>query len=97
MEEDVLDAILERLHQKVYIENSVIMRPKYPVDQMLFILRGKLTSIGDDSSKEQLGEGNFCGEELLIWSLEQAAIQPGRYHYLSLLFASESLFIFLLQ
>lgn len=77
MEEDVLDAILERLHQKVYIENSVIMRPKYPVDQMLFILRGKLTSIGDDCSKEQLGEGNFCGEELLIWSLEQAAIQPG--------------------
>eukprot|EP00250_Pteridium_aquilinum_P026681 c33415_g1_i1 orf=551-2575(+) len=77
MEIDVLDAILERLHQKVYIQNSVIMRPRYPMDQMLFILRGNLISIGDDGSIDKLDGGSFCGEELLLWSLKQAAIQPG--------------------
>ncbi|KAI5060366.1 hypothetical protein GOP47_0024786 [Adiantum capillus-veneris] len=76
MEDDVLDAILERLQQKVYIERSVIMRPHYPVEQMLFILRGNLVSIGDDGSTNKLDGGSFCGEELLIHSLKRAAIQP---------------------
>lgn len=75
MEEDVLDAILERLHRKVYIEKSIIMRPGYPVERMLFIIRGNLISIGDDGSTNKLDGGSFCGEELLIQSLQQAAIQ----------------------
>lgn len=77
MQDIVLDAICERLHQKFYIENSIILRARYPVDRMLFILRGNLMSIGDDGSEVKLCGGDFCGEELLTWSLEHAAIQPG--------------------
>ena len=80
MEADVLDAIGERLHQKIYIEKSVIMQPHYIVERMLFILRGRLLSIGVDGSKIELKEGNFCGEELFI-SLLKHPIKPGIIFY----------------
>ena len=70
MEKDVLDAILERLHQKVYIKNSVIIQPHYTVDRMLFIVRGELVSVNDDGSKDELTGGSFCGEELFIFCLK---------------------------
>eukprot|EP01018_Ginkgo_biloba_P039636 Gb_35449 [translate_table: standard] len=75
MEDIVLDAICERLHQRFYIKDSIILRMNYPVDRMLFILRGKLESIGDDEFIVRLDQGEFCGEELLTWCIEHAALQ----------------------
>jgi len=75
MEDIVVDAISERLHQRFYIKDSVILRTNYPVGRMLFILRGKLESIGDDGFRAIINEGKFCGDELLTWCIENAAVQ----------------------
>lgn len=75
MEDIVLDAICERVSERFYIKGSIILRTNYPVGRMLFILRGKLESIGDDGFRAIINEGEFCGEELLTWCIENAALQ----------------------
>jgi len=75
MEDIVLDAICERVSQRFYIKDSIISRTNYPVGRMLFILRGKLESIGDDGFRAIINQGEFCGEELLTWCIENAAMQ----------------------
>ncbi|WJX67001.1 hypothetical protein P8452_51502 [Trifolium repens] len=40
---------------------------------MVFIVRGKLESIGEDGIPVPLSEGDACGEELLRWYLEQSS------------------------
>lgn len=74
LEDHVLDAICERLYQKLYIDRSEIFREKKPVERMLFIVRGKLESIGDDGSVMPLKEGDFCGEELLSWYIDRTGV-----------------------
>ncbi|KAJ6340453.1 hypothetical protein OIU77_008250 [Salix suchowensis] len=41
---------------------------------MVFIVRGKLESIGLDGTMVALSEGNVCGEELLTWFLEHSSV-----------------------
>lgn len=43
------------------------------VQKMVFIVRGKLESIGKDGIRVLLSEGDASGEELLIWYLEQSS------------------------
>ncbi|KAJ7567687.1 hypothetical protein O6H91_01G002200 [Diphasiastrum complanatum] len=76
MDEEVLDAILERFRQKLYIEGSEIFIRGGLVDRMIFIFRGNLESTGADGSTSPLCGGDFCGEELLVWCLEQTAMKP---------------------
>jgi cyclic nucleotide gated channel len=66
LEDHVLDAICERLKQKLYIEGSEVVRLKKPVERMLFIVRGKLESSGEDGETALLQEGDFCGEDFTI-------------------------------
>lgn len=76
MDERLLDAICERLKPSLYTESTYIVREGDPVDEMLFIIRGRLESVTTDGgrsgffNKSLLKEGDFCGEELLTWALD---------------------------
>ncbi|CAJ1952239.1 unnamed protein product [Sphenostylis stenocarpa] len=74
MDEPILDAICERLKQKTYIKGSKILSQGGLVEKMVFVVRGKLESFGDDGNIVQLSEGDACGEELLTWYLEHSSV-----------------------
>ncbi|CAL9123855.1 unnamed protein product [Musa acuminata var. zebrina] len=74
MDEPILDAVCEKLRQKVYIGGSAILYEGGTVEKMVFIVRGKLESIGADGNVAPLSEGDVCGEELLTWYLEHSSI-----------------------
>ncbi|XP_065848759.1 probable cyclic nucleotide-gated ion channel 5 isoform X2 [Euphorbia lathyris] len=76
MDERLLDAICERLKPCLFTDNTYIVREGDPVDEMLFIIRGRLESVTTDGGRSGffnrsfLKEGDFCGEELLTWALD---------------------------
>ncbi|KAJ3674523.1 hypothetical protein LUZ60_005139 [Juncus effusus] len=76
MDERLLDAICERLKPSLCTENTYLVREGDPVDEMLFIIRGRLESITTDGGRSGffnrgiLKGGDFCGEELLTWALD---------------------------
>ncbi|KAK2412753.1 cyclic nucleotide-gated channel [Trifolium repens] len=76
MDERLLDAICERLKPCLVTENTYIVREGDPVDEMLFIIRGRLESVTTDGGRSGffnrgfLKEADFCGEELLTWALD---------------------------
>ncbi|KAL7158256.1 hypothetical protein ABFS83_02G130200 [Erythranthe nasuta] len=76
MDDRLLDAICERLKPSLYTESTYILREGDPVDEMLFIIRGRLESVTTDGGRSgffnrgYLKEGDFCGEELLTWALD---------------------------
>ncbi|KAI3771878.1 hypothetical protein L6452_03049 [Arctium lappa] len=76
MDERLLDAICERLKPCLYTDSSYIVREGDPVDEMLFIIRGRLESVTTNGgrsgffNRSLLKEGDFCGEELLTWALD---------------------------
>ncbi|KAL6000980.1 hypothetical protein ACLOJK_006707 [Asimina triloba] len=74
MEAPVLDAIGERLRQHLYIGGSKIFYQGGPIDKMVFIVRGKMESIGEDGNSTPLSEGDVCGEELLTWCLDHPSL-----------------------
>ncbi|CAH2041058.1 unnamed protein product [Thlaspi arvense] len=75
-DEMLLDAICERLKPSLYTENTFVLLEGDPVDEMLFIIRGRLESITTDGGRSGffnrgiLKENDFCGEELLTWALD---------------------------
>ncbi|XP_038987401.1 probable cyclic nucleotide-gated ion channel 20, chloroplastic [Phoenix dactylifera] len=74
MDEPLFDAVCEKLRQKLYIRGSDILYVGSPVEKMVFIVRGKLESIGADGNVAPLSEGDVCGEELLTWYLEHSSV-----------------------
>lgn len=76
MDEQLLDAMCDRLKPVLYTEESFIVREGDPVDEMIFIMRGKLLSVTTNGGRtgffnsEHLKAGDFCGEELLTWALD---------------------------
>ncbi|CAN0838369.1 Putative cyclic nucleotide-gated ion channel 9 [Linum grandiflorum] len=76
MDERLLDAICERLKPCLFTESTYMVREGDPVDEMLFIIRGRLESVTTDGGRSGffnrsfLKEGDFCGEELLTWALD---------------------------
>lgn len=44
---------------------------------MVFIVRGKIESIGEDKNIVPLSEGDVCGEDLLTWCLEHSSVNKG--------------------
>ncbi|XP_009631220.3 probable cyclic nucleotide-gated ion channel 20, chloroplastic [Nicotiana tomentosiformis] len=79
LDEPIIDAICERLRQKTYIAGSKVLYRGGLVDKMVFIIRGKMESIGEDGNVASLSEGDACGEELLAWCLEHSSINGGDY------------------
>lgn len=78
MDEPILDAIFKKLGQTLYIRGSDILYEGGPIEKMVFIVRGKLESIGADGNVAPLSEGDVCGEELLTWYLEHSSASKAR-------------------
>ncbi|KAL3653611.1 Cyclic nucleotide-gated ion channel 1 [Castilleja foliolosa] len=76
MDDQLLDAMCDRLKPVLYTEDSYIVREGDPVDEMLFIMRGKLLTVTTNGGRtgffnaDYLKAGDFCGEELLTWALD---------------------------
>ncbi|XP_047340852.1 cyclic nucleotide-gated ion channel 17-like [Impatiens glandulifera] len=75
MDDQLLDAICERLVSSLSTQGTYLVREGDPVTEMLFIIRGKLESSTTNGGRTgffntiSLGPGDFCGEELLSWAL----------------------------
>ncbi|KAH9806104.1 cyclic nucleotide-gated ion channel 17 [Citrus sinensis] len=75
MDDQLLDAICERLVSSLSTEGTYIVREGDPVTEMLFIIRGRLESSTTNGGRTgffnsiTLRPGDFCGEELLTWAL----------------------------
>ncbi|KAK7277165.1 hypothetical protein RIF29_18316 [Crotalaria pallida] len=75
MDDQLLDAICERLASSLSTAGTYIFREGDPVDEMLFIIRGQLESSTTNGGRSgffnsiTLRPGDFCGEELLTWAL----------------------------
>uniref|UniRef100_F6GSU1 Cyclic nucleotide-binding domain-containing protein n=1 Tax=Vitis vinifera TaxID=29760 RepID=F6GSU1_VITVI len=75
MDDQLLDAICERLVSSLSTQDAYIVREGDPVNEMLFIIRGQRessTANGGQSSffnSITLRPGDFCGKELLTWAL----------------------------
>lgn len=75
MDDQLLDAICERLVSSLNTKDTYIVREGDPVNEMLFIIRGQLESSTTDGGRLgffnciTLRPGDFCGEELLTWAL----------------------------
>lgn len=76
MDNQLLDAMCDRLKPVLYTEKSSIVREGDPVDEMLFIMRGKIATATTNGGRtgffnsSVLKAGDFCGEELLTWALD---------------------------
>ncbi|KAK7861416.1 putative cyclic nucleotide-gated ion channel 13 [Quercus suber] len=70
MDSQLFDALCDRLKQVLHTEKSCIILEGDPVDEMLFIMRGNLTTMtGKTGNAGDLKAGDFCGEELFAWAL----------------------------
>lgn len=75
MDDQLLNAICERLVSSLNTEDTYIVREGDPVSEMLFIIRGQLESSTTNGGRTgffnsiTLRPGDFCGEELLTWAL----------------------------
>lgn len=77
MDKRLLDAICDYLKPVLYIERSFIVQEGEPLDEMVFIIQGKVMiyskrdSEGADGSSGSgwLTKGDFYGEDLLDWAL----------------------------
>lgn len=75
MDDQLLDAICERLVSSLSTQGTYIVREGDPVTEMLFIIRGRLESSTTNGGRTgffnsiALRPGDFCGEELLAWAL----------------------------
>ncbi|XP_075644751.1 putative cyclic nucleotide-gated ion channel 10 [Castanea sativa] len=70
MDSQLFDALCDRLKPVLHTEKSCIILEGDPVDEMLFIMRGTLTSMTAEPGYAcNLKAGDFCGEELIAWAL----------------------------
>ncbi|KAK4257096.1 hypothetical protein QN277_006729 [Acacia crassicarpa] len=75
MDDQLLDAICERLVSSLNTKDTYLAREGDPVKEMLFIIRGQVESSTTDGGRSgffnsiTLRPGDFCGEELLTWAL----------------------------
>ncbi|KAL6997197.1 putative cyclic nucleotide-gated ion channel 16 [Sarracenia purpurea var. burkii] len=75
MDDQLLDAICERLVSSLSTKDTYVVREGDPVNEMLFIIRGMLESSTTNGGRTgffnsiTLKPGDFCGEELLTWAL----------------------------
>ncbi|XVF33181.1 hypothetical protein REPUB_Repub17cG0146500 [Reevesia pubescens] len=75
MDEQLLDAMCDRLKPALYTDKSYIVREGDPVEEMLFIIRGNLVSTTTNGGRTgffnaaNLKAGDFCGDDLLTWAL----------------------------
>ncbi|PKI40496.1 hypothetical protein CRG98_039132 [Punica granatum] len=79
MDDQLLDALCDRLKPVLYTEKSSVIREGDPVDEMLFIIRGNSLTMTTNGGRTgffnsyNLKAGDFCGEELLTWALDPSS------------------------
>ncbi|XP_028778316.1 LOW QUALITY PROTEIN: probable cyclic nucleotide-gated ion channel 16 [Neltuma alba] len=79
MDDQLLDAICERLVSSLNTKDTYLVREGDPVKEMIFIIRGQVESSTTDGGRSgffnsiTLRPGDFCGEELLTWALAPAS------------------------
>ncbi|KAL5730975.1 hypothetical protein ACHQM5_003746 [Ranunculus cassubicifolius] len=73
MDDQILDAICERLKQNLCIKGSKIFYSGGVIDKMHFIVWGKMISVDTNGNRSLLSEGDVCGEELLTCCLDHYA------------------------
>ncbi|CAN0890257.1 Probable cyclic nucleotide-gated ion channel 16 [Linum grandiflorum] len=79
MDDQLLDAICERLVSSLNTKDTYIVREGDPVNELLFIIRGQLESSTTNGGRIgfynsiNLRAGDFCGEELLTWAINPSA------------------------
>lgn len=72
----MLDAICEKLRPCLHDKGTCLNCEGDPVNEMLFIVRGRLESYTTNGGRTDffnsslIGPGDFCGEELLTWALD---------------------------
>ncbi|CAK9318197.1 unnamed protein product [Citrullus colocynthis] len=77
MDDKVLDAICDYLKPVLYIERNLIVQEGEPLDEIVFIIRGKVMIYSKKegegaagcSGSKWLTKGDFYGEDLLDWAL----------------------------
>ncbi|KAJ4712303.1 Cyclic nucleotide-gated channel [Melia azedarach] len=75
MDQQLLDAICERLYSSLNTKDTYLIREGDPVNEMFFIIRGQVESSTTNGGRTAffnsitLKTGDFCGEELLTWAL----------------------------
>ncbi|XP_015694209.1 cyclic nucleotide-gated ion channel 1-like isoform X2 [Oryza brachyantha] len=80
MDDQLLNALCDRLKPVLYTEGSCIILEEDPVNEMLFIMRGSLMSMTTNGGRtgffnsDVLKGGDFCGEELLTWALDPTSV-----------------------
>lgn len=93
LDEATLDALCDCVKPAFFIERAHIVREDYPIDEMLFVVQGKLWTYtsksragragasgsasfnnyrdnDNKSKKDHLEVGDFCGEELVAWVMD---------------------------
>lgn len=68
-------SILYRTYINSY-DFKQIIRKGQPVDQMIFVIGGRIESTNGIVKTGTLGPGDFTGEELLLWSLRRHFEDP---------------------
>ncbi|KAK6789904.1 hypothetical protein RDI58_013704 [Solanum bulbocastanum] len=76
MDEQLLDALSDRLKPALFTQKSFIMREGDPVEEMHFLMTGTLSSMTTNGGRTgffnsvHLKAGDFYGDELLTWALD---------------------------
>ncbi|XP_049366622.1 cyclic nucleotide-gated ion channel 1-like [Solanum verrucosum] len=76
MDEQLLDALSDRLKPALFTQKSFIMQEGDPVEEMHFLMRGTLSSMTTNGERTgffnsvHLKAGDFYGDELLTWALD---------------------------
>ncbi|KAL9409867.1 hypothetical protein AB3S75_048153 [Citrus x aurantiifolia] len=90
LDEATLDALCDCVKPAFFIERAHIVREDYPINEMLFVVQGKLWTYtsksragasgsasfnnyrdnDNKSKKDHLEVGDFCGEELVAWVMD---------------------------
>ncbi|KAH0670007.1 hypothetical protein KY289_024500 [Solanum tuberosum] len=76
MDDQLLDALCDRLKPALFTDKSFIIREGDPVEEMLFLMRGTLLTMTTNGGRTgffnsaHLKAGGFCGDELLTWALD---------------------------
>lgn len=75
LDQRIIEAICERLRTEVYVRGSTILYPGGCVDKIVFIIQGKMESTFVDAfTSSPLAEGDFCGETLFLWCIENSSV-----------------------
>ncbi|KAI3955257.1 hypothetical protein MKW98_020890 [Papaver atlanticum] len=76
LDDFILGQLCDRLKPFLYTSGEKIIRKGQPVDQMIFVIEGRIESTNGIVRTGSLGPGDFTGEEVLLRSLRRHFEDP---------------------